>query len=150
MSDNEKSVCGYRNLGNTCYMNAPLQALVATPGLSELFQAQCDPSQNHDSLSQTFSAHLRERRRLCERAPRNAAMSLADSGAGGRKRSPSRISIKSTHTQKVECCPMELVKNCKAKMEQFDGFEQQDASEFLRCLLAVMHEELLTRNMGQV
>lgn len=155
---NDLPVCGYRNLGNTCYINAPLQALICTPGFAEALLTRFPDTSDNDSCQgsvvKTLTAHLSERLKLCGKSA---------SIPSRRGKSPSRSSIKSAssvssadvlaqtskyrqpsaYNRKLELSPSQFVRAAKAKLPQFDGFEQQDASDFFRSLLQTMHDELV-------
>ncbi|KAG0254823.1 Ubiquitin carboxyl-terminal hydrolase 33 [Actinomortierella ambigua] len=109
---------GLKNLGNTCYMNAALQALSNTPALTHYFQ-QCD-------------AFIPEARRI-EYARRNNQL-LVDSYF--------RFVEAMWSGKSAIYSPSHLVADVKRVNETFQGYGQQDSQEFLRCLLDKLHDEL--------
>ncbi|KAG0224367.1 Ubiquitin carboxyl-terminal hydrolase 33 [Actinomortierella wolfii] len=109
---------GLKNLGNTCYINAALQALSNTPALTHYFQ--------------TCEAFIPEARRI-EYARRNNQL-LVDSYY--------RFIEAMWSGKSAIYSPSHLVADVKRVNETFQGYGQQDAQEFLRCLLDKLHDEL--------
>ncbi|KAF9972437.1 Ubiquitin carboxyl-terminal hydrolase 33 [Actinomortierella ambigua] len=109
---------GLKNLGNTCYMNAALQALSNTPALTHYFQ-NCD-------------AFLPEARRI--EYARRSNLLLVDSYC--------RFVEAMWNGKSAIYSPSHLVSNVKRVNEAFQGYGQQDSQEFLRCLLDKLHDEL--------
>ena len=94
---------GLINLGNTCYMNAVIQALYSSSAVRSLVQA------HGKGKGPVITALAR----------------VFDDLKSGRTTSPSCIRSALGRTQSKFC-----------------GYEQQDAEEFLRYLLAAVHEEI--------
>lgn len=99
---------GLQNLGNTCYMNAGLQALSNCPQLTG-FMLDCQSYVKKPGLATAFLRLVKEM--WSEKRPSYVVPSGISQGI-----------------KKV--CP------------SFKGYSQQDAQEFLRCLLDQLHEEL--------
>eukprot|EP00668_Euglena_longa_P029300 GGOE01036646.1.p1 GENE.GGOE01036646.1~~GGOE01036646.1.p1 ORF type:complete len:566 (+),score=63.56 GGOE01036646.1:83-1780(+) len=113
-------LCGLRNLGNTCYMNACLQCLLHTDPIVEYF------------LDGHFLKVLRQSRR---HAPLTEAVAdLIEQQQRGAKKVINPSALKSA---------------VGSRLPSFAGFNQQDAQEFLRFTLDNLHEEL-NRVTGKV
>ncbi|KAG0352314.1 Ubiquitin carboxyl-terminal hydrolase 33 [Podila minutissima] len=109
---------GLKNLGNTCYMNAALQALSNTPALVEYFK--------------TCEAFIPESRRVEYARQKNHMLveSFLDF-------------IQTMWSGKSAIfSPGYLVSDVKKCNDIFQGTAQQDSQEFLRCILDKLHEEL--------
>ncbi|KAK5808010.1 hypothetical protein F5H01DRAFT_67893 [Linnemannia elongata] len=109
---------GLKNLGNTCYMNAALQALAHTPALTQYFQ--------------TCEAFIPESRRVEYARQKNIMLvdsffNFVDSMWSGKS---------------AIFSPAHLVSDVKKFNDMFQGTSQQDAQEFLRCILDKLHDEL--------
>ncbi|KAG0056278.1 Ubiquitin carboxyl-terminal hydrolase 33 [Gryganskiella cystojenkinii] len=109
---------GLKNLGNTCYMNAALQALSNTPALTYYFQ-NCE-------------AFIPEARRLEYARQKNHTLVesfflFVDTMWSGKN---------------AIFSPGNLVSDVKKCNDIFQGSAQQDSQEFLRCILDKLHDEL--------
>ena len=119
-SQGSEAMCGLRNLGNTCYINAVLQALRATAG-SEMLQAvACKRDILQHPRLDTDTEFLEALRALLTRM-----QSLASN----------------THL----ACPVFFPLRVKAAITQrlplFAGTQQQDAHEFCTFLLTALKED---------
>ena len=106
---------GLENLGNTCYINAVVQALASTSSIVELVR-ECEPlfvkqAEDFDSARARFADAFRE-----------LVQALA---AGGEPLRPRKL-IGLLHEVRPE----------------FERGAQQDAHELLRTVLDALHEEL--------
>jgi ubiquitin C-terminal hydrolase len=111
---NLKGVVGFRNLGNTCYMNSILQCLVRLPNFRDAFQSITSACLNS-------SSKLRGKLAL-------AFKSLIDE-------------VRSTSNNGV-VTPYEVKAQIGQFSRQFAGYEQQDSAEFLRCILEALNQDL--------
>ncbi|XP_050443595.1 ubiquitin carboxyl-terminal hydrolase 20 [Adelges cooleyi] len=105
---------GLQNIGNTCYMNAALQALSNTPPLTEYFltcfpENPCHQSDNPLHLSRAYHRLLQE----------------------------------IWHTKRPGyVTPTTILYTMRNVYPMFRGFHQHDTQEFLRCFMDQLHEEL--------
>ncbi|GMR31026.1 hypothetical protein PMAYCL1PPCAC_01221 [Pristionchus mayeri] len=115
-----KGLSGLYNMGNTCYANAAIQALVNCPPFSDYFRRK-------HSLAAYAGGGLVSGQ---GNAPfvSHALLQLIQ-----RMWSPSRIPV---------IAPDNLLHYIRNKCPQFSGYAQQDSQEFIRCLLELVHREL--------
>nr|XP_032814504.1 ubiquitin carboxyl-terminal hydrolase 33 isoform X3 [Petromyzon marinus] len=106
-----RGLTGLKNIGNTCYMNAALQALSNCPPLTQFF-LECGGLVRTD-----------KKPALCKSYHKLV----------------SDIWNKKRHGYLV---PTTLAHGIKLINPMFRGYAQQDAQEFLRCLMDQLHEEL--------
>uniref|UniRef100_UPI00358FACC9 ubiquitin carboxyl-terminal hydrolase 33 isoform X2 n=1 Tax=Myxine glutinosa TaxID=7769 RepID=UPI00358FACC9 len=106
-----RGLTGLKNIGNTCYMNAALQALSNCPPLTQFF-LECGGLVRTDkkpALCKSYQKLVYEM---------------------WHKKRPSYL------------VPTSLAHSIKLVNPMFRGYSQQDAQEFLRCLMDELHEEL--------
>jgi ubiquitin C-terminal hydrolase len=127
-------IIGLKNLGNTCFMNAALQCLLATDKLTSYFQT-------HNELFSTSSAHSSSSsRRLL---------------GGNRGSSSNGSGVANTFNRLVQQCvqsgnnvkpppiaPQELKTMVARNAPWLIGNQQHDCQEFLRYLLDAISEDL--------
>ncbi|XP_025408642.1 ubiquitin carboxyl-terminal hydrolase 33-like [Sipha flava] len=105
---------GLQNIGNTCYMNAALQALSNTPPLTDYFltcfpEYPCHQSDNPLNLSRAYHRLIQEM----------------------------------WHTKRPGyVTPTSILYTMRNAYSMFRGFHQHDTQEFLRCFMDQLHEEL--------
>ncbi|XP_027846553.2 ubiquitin carboxyl-terminal hydrolase 20-like isoform X2 [Aphis gossypii] len=105
---------GLQNIGNTCYMNAALQALSNTPPLTDYFLT-CFPE---------YPCHQSEK-------PLNLS------------RAYHRLIQEIWHTKRPGyVTPTSILYTMRSAYPMFRGFHQHDTQEFLRCFMDQLHEEL--------
>lgn len=116
---------GMRNLGNTCYMGAVAQALLALPGLV------------NDLLSPFWEVGARESASIVKDAEK-------------RRKAPTCLNelAQLVRTRKLKSSPIrvpsdlsQLKRAVESHSSQFSGFSQQDAHEFLCTLMDAVHDE---------
>ncbi|KAM4720677.1 ubiquitin carboxyl-terminal hydrolase 33 [Rhinophrynus dorsalis] len=106
-----RGLTGLKNIGNTCYMNAALQALSNCPPLTHFF------------LDCGALARTDKKPALCK--------------------SYQKLMTEIWHKNRPgSVMPTNLFQGIKSVNPMFRGYSQQDAQEFLRCLMDVLHEEL--------
>ncbi|CEP01425.1 hypothetical protein PBRA_002031 [Plasmodiophora brassicae] len=108
---------GFANLGNTCYLNSGLQAIIHVPQIIAIFGQQ-------RFLSPSFTTGTRYERLLVAFA----------------------ILITKVWEGAYEVCvPRDFVRELCMLNPVFRGYDQQDTQEFLRCLVDALHEALKHR-----
>eukprot|EP00291_Cryptomonas_curvata_P000522 CAMPEP_0172197688 /NCGR_PEP_ID=MMETSP1050-20130122/27622_1 /TAXON_ID=233186 /ORGANISM="Cryptomonas curvata, Strain CCAP979/52" /LENGTH=169 /DNA_ID=CAMNT_0012874329 /DNA_START=68 /DNA_END=574 /DNA_ORIENTATION=+ len=113
--------CGLPNLGNTCYLNSALQAVLHTPAVARYFidcAAFLPPENPPPGASRT------------KQAQRRLIYSLR-----GVMRQVWCAGVRTAS-------PGDFVKDVMELSPDFRGYGQQDAQEFLSRLLRILHDEL--------
>jgi ubiquitin C-terminal hydrolase len=114
-------LCGLTNVGNTCYMNAGLQALVGTPplvsGLRLLYQPLIPPGSQYVAARQGSPAQRAVLKRL------------------------EHLVLRMSTTEDPSVTPSEVLQAVVQVNPSFAGFQQQDAQELIRCVLGAVQEE---------
>ncbi|CAO2600464.1 Ubiquitin carboxyl-terminal hydrolase 33, partial [Lemmus lemmus] len=106
-----RGLTGLKNIGNTCYMNAALQALSNCPPLTQFF-LDCGGLARTDKKPAICKSYLKLMTELWHKSRPGSVV------------------------------PANLFQGIKTVNPTFRGYSQQDAQEFLRCLMDVLHEEL--------
>lgn len=106
-----RGLTGLKNIGNTCYMNAALQALSNCPPLTHFF-LDCGGLARTDKKPAICKSYLKLMTELWHKSRPGSVV------------------------------PANLFQGIKTVNPTFRGYSQQDAQEFLRCLMDVLHEEL--------
>ena len=134
---------GFRNMGNTCYLNAAVQALIASPNFIEGIVAHYAPPSSSlgaggrrgSTLGATNGGGAITEKEV-RAVPRGMAKDLAElvfagfggyGGGGSSSVSPILSSIKS---------------KCSDRNCEFDGARQNDSHELLRVLMLLLHEQM--------
>lgn len=116
-----ESICGIKNHGNTCFMNAILQCLSHTDLLAEYF------------VMSHFKIDLIKAKQL----------NLCKYGSHGEVTSQCALLFKSLWTKNYSPDISNRFKYLVSKYcKQYEGNEQHDAQEFLFFLLDILHEDL--------
>jgi len=102
--------CGMQNLGNTCFMNASLQALLHCPSVIYLF-----------TLPEILYVKRPNRLRLVDEFV--------------------RLTYQIWEGKHRNVIPKDILRCIMYKFPQFRGYGQQDAHEFLTCLLQFLHDQ---------
>ncbi|TKR80891.1 hypothetical protein L596_014876 [Steinernema carpocapsae] len=110
-----RGLTGLCNLGNTCYMNAALQALSNCPPFCNFFRSSFE------------NLYVNETNRT--RLP--VAISLSE-----------LIRAMWSDEHKHFVGPNVLLTKIRTQCPQFRGYNQQDSQEFIRCFLDLLHNEL--------
>ncbi|VDD92714.1 unnamed protein product [Enterobius vermicularis] len=113
-----RGLTGLCNLGNTCYMNAALQTLSNCTPLAEYFRSA--------SSMAPFASHCFSRT-VEPPVSRSFRLLLQSIWSRGRSGCTS---------------PQLLLNQIRIHCPQFRGWGQQDAQEFIRCFLDLLHREL--------
>ncbi|XP_060088037.1 ubiquitin carboxyl-terminal hydrolase 33 isoform X2 [Heteronotia binoei] len=106
-----RGLTGLKNIGNTCYMNAALQALSNCPQLTQFF-LDCGSLARTDKKPAICKSYYKLMTELWHKSRPGAVI------------------------------PTNLFQGIKTVNPTFRGYSQQDAQEFLRCLMDLLHEEL--------
>ncbi|XP_068396239.1 ubiquitin carboxyl-terminal hydrolase 33 isoform X5 [Eschrichtius robustus] len=106
-----RGLTGLKNIGNTCYMNAALQALSNCPPLTQFF-LDCGGLARTDKKPAICKSYLKLMTELWHKSRPGFVV------------------------------PTNLFQGIKTVNPAFRGYSQQDAQEFLRCLMDLLHEEL--------
>ncbi|XP_034633913.1 ubiquitin carboxyl-terminal hydrolase 33 isoform X1 [Trachemys scripta elegans] len=106
-----RGLTGLKNIGNTCYMNAALQALSNCPPLTQFF-LDCGGLARTDKKPAICKSYLKLMTELWHKSRPGSVV------------------------------PTNLFQGIKTINPTFRGYSQQDAQEFLRCLMDLLHEEL--------
>uniref|UniRef100_A0A8C8RFJ5 Ubiquitin carboxyl-terminal hydrolase n=1 Tax=Pelusios castaneus TaxID=367368 RepID=A0A8C8RFJ5_9SAUR len=106
-----RGLTGLKNIGNTCYMNAALQALSNCPPLTQFF-LDCGGLARTDKKPAICKNYLKLMTELWHKSRPGSVV------------------------------PTNLFQGIKTINPMFRGYSQQDAQEFLRCLMDLLHEEL--------
>ncbi|XP_006831086.1 PREDICTED: ubiquitin carboxyl-terminal hydrolase 33-like isoform X2 [Chrysochloris asiatica] len=106
-----RGLTGLKNIGNTCYMNAALQALSNCPPLTQFFLG-CGGLARTDKKPAICKSYLKLMTELWHKSRPGSVV------------------------------PTNLFQGIKTVNPTFRGYSQQDAQEFLRCLMDLLHEEL--------
>lgn len=105
---------GLKNIANTCYMNAALQALSNSPPLTGYF-LECGA---------------------------NVQNSVSRSKIGLAKSYHRLIKDMWLNKRRVYIVPDEIIRGISQIHPMFRGYQQHDTQEFLRCFMDQLHEEL--------
>uniref|UniRef100_A0AC34GRY5 USP domain-containing protein n=1 Tax=Panagrolaimus sp. ES5 TaxID=591445 RepID=A0AC34GRY5_9BILA len=117
----QRGLVGLYNQGNSCYMNAATQALSNCPPLREYFLSYLP------SVSKDRNTHIHDL--LTIRRPISDAFQ--------------DLITKIWSEKKLDAIrPTFLLYKIKDRCTQFKGYTQQDAQEYIRCFLDVLHQEL--------
>ncbi|XP_038601129.1 ubiquitin carboxyl-terminal hydrolase 33 isoform X2 [Tachyglossus aculeatus] len=106
-----RGLTGLKNIGNTCYMNAALQALSNCPPLTQFF-LDCGGLVRTDKKPAICKSYLKLMTEVWHKSRPGSVV------------------------------PTNLFQGIKTVNPAFRGYSQQDAQEFLRCLMDLLHEEL--------
>ncbi|POI29452.1 hypothetical protein CIB84_006798, partial [Bambusicola thoracicus] len=115
-----RGLTGLKNIGNTCYMNAALQALSNCPPLTHFF-LDCGGLARTDKKPAICKSYLKLMTELWHKNRYCVTLMIKWPGS---------------------VVPTGLFQGIKSVNPTFRGYSQQDAQEFLRCLMDLLHEEL--------
>lgn len=153
-------VVGFRNVGNSCYMNAANQVLLACSALT-LFMRKCPAfilrQPGNRRVSEALMNLVMEiyGDNVDSGDPRLSVVSTVG-GVGGNLKPTNGstggfASVTNTklHYSKSDCLtcppvitPNQLIRAVRSVNSAFHGYTQQDAMDYIRCVLDRMHDEL--------
>ncbi|KAL1726470.1 ubiquitin carboxyl-terminal hydrolase 4 [Schizophyllum commune] len=113
--DDKVGVSGLKNLGNTCYANAPLQCLSATIPFAQFFK---------------------------DTRWKNAINMHNTMGSKGVLSAAFAALVHQMWSSESQLIPSEFMRAIRAINEQYKGSDQHDSQEFLSFLLDGIHEDL--------
>ncbi|KAL1747878.1 ubiquitin carboxyl-terminal hydrolase 4 [Schizophyllum fasciatum] len=113
--DDKVGVSGLKNLGNTCYANAPLQCLSATIPFAQFFK---------------------------DTRWKNAINMHNSMGSKGVLSAAFAALVHQMWSSESQLIPSEFMRAIRAINEQYKGSDQHDSQEFLSFLLDGIHEDL--------
>ena len=139
-----RGLSGLTNLGNTCYMNAAMQALGCTaPLLGYLISQQ---STVIDDIKKCIIGRMYEQYMANND---NDDMEIIDSQieqeTRGKLTYMLRTVFKHMWAKNCEVRPISFKRGVDAQMNFFNGMQQHDSQEFLTALLDKIHEETKSR-----
>ncbi|XP_074593336.1 ubiquitin carboxyl-terminal hydrolase 31-like [Brevipalpus obovatus] len=119
------AICGIKNHGNTCFMNATFQCLLYTDPLAEYFVMN------------------RYKMDLIKYSQSHSRSSFRNQGSSGQVTCQSALLFKSLWTGTYSYDISSKFKTIVARnCQKYEGNEQHDAQEFLLWLLNTLHEDL--------
>ncbi|TRM57899.1 hypothetical protein BD626DRAFT_513251 [Schizophyllum amplum] len=113
--DDKVGVSGLKNLGNTCYVNAPLQCLSATIPFAQFFK---------------------------DTRWKNAINMHNSMGSKGVLSAAFAALVHQMWSSESQLIPSEFMRAIRAINDQYKGSDQHDSQEFLSFLLDGIHEDL--------
>ena len=123
------AMCGFRNLGNTCYMNSGLQCVLASPSIVEFFLHY-----KPDIIKAAPNSESGDEKDLAKKTS-NKSFDLS--------KQFSQL-LQEVYSGKYSIIqPSSFKETLSRDHSQFEGFRQHDCQEFLALLLDSLHEELV-------
>ena len=128
-NDAGPAMCGFRNLGNTCYMNSGLQCVLASPSIVEFFLHY-----KPDIIKAAPNSESGDEKDLAKKTS-NKSFDLS--------KQFSQL-LQEVYSGKYSIIqPSSFKETLSRDHSQFEGFRQHDCQEFLALLLDSLHEELV-------
>jgi len=138
---------GMFNLGNTCFLNAALQCLAATPHLTRYFAYNLhlkelnvdNPLGANGELALHYAILLNQLRKSTMTSLSSHLQSLSNHMHTS---SSKNVQLQATTVYGDPVAPAKIRSVIAKKYPQFSSYQQQDAQEFLSLLMDGLHEDL--------
>ncbi|EHA99925.1 Ubiquitin carboxyl-terminal hydrolase 20 [Heterocephalus glaber] len=144
-----RGLTGMKNLGNSCYMNAALQALSNCPPLTQFF-LECGGLVRTDKKPALCKSYQKLVSEVWHKKRPPLTQFFLE--CGGLVRTDKKPALCKSYQKLVSevwhkkrpsyVVPTSLSHGIKLVNPMFRGYAQQDTQEFLRCLMDQLHEEL--------
>jgi ubiquitin carboxyl-terminal hydrolase 8 len=144
--DTKIGLCGFRNIGNTCYMNSIIQLLIHSKNLVKFLLNNDDKAEYEDYLNEAIIDNLanKERKRLCLDSSSRVTIDRKDIDHLTKTAITTQLSeIINAIIKKGNSIitPVSLKKAIDNKLPSFRGMYQQDSHELLIQLLDCIVDE---------
>lgn len=138
--------CGFRNIGNTCYMNSILQLLVHCNSLIAFFAKITDKAEYEEYLTSSTIDNISSQERKRYNIDPDQIVHIRQEQINFCKENSVSKQLASIIDQIINrgaslIGPISLKRTIDKKISSFRGFSQQDAHEFLIFMLDTITEE---------
>jgi len=144
--DSKKRLCGFENIGNTCYMNSILQLLLHSKNLVKFLLNNDGKTEYEEYLNEAIIDNLanKERKRLC--LDNSSRVTIDRNDIDYLKKTAITTQLAEIVNAIIKkgnsiITPISLKKAIDIKLQSFRGMHQQDAHELLIQLLDCIVDE---------